>query len=266
MFSIRHPLYLVSLAACFLFVVPVVQADMLSGSSSLHTIYFKFLNDTDNNGWHYASPQVTENLSTGQIFNSFCVDRAVMTSTDYANSEVGQAYQAVALDSAEMTLYSQAQKNALNSLFSHVYTSIIDAEGNYIDSYQSLAFQLAVWEIVGETSGVWSITDGSFGISNAAKYNEDRTSSTVDATTFKNTTDLVNSWFAALADPSLWTTAQTDLELTVYVADGGTHVSQTLISTVAPTSVTPEPAGILIFGMGLLALPVARRLRNRNLK
>jgi hypothetical protein len=60
-----------------------------------------------------------------------------------------------------------------------------------------------------------------------------------------------------------------DYDLTVYVAEGGKTVSQTLISvTGSPnrepfesTTATPEPATMLIFGLGLAGLGFARRMK-----
>ena len=246
------------------------RADMLvSTPGATLDSYFRFLNDTDNNGWHYAAPFGAENLTTGQLLNTFCVDRYTYTSSDFSLPGVGQEYGAVALNSPTMTLFSDIQKSALNSLFSHVYTTITDSQNNLLNTAAAMAFQLTVWEIVHETSGVWNLANGVFGINAAATYrNSDHTGgSEYDNRLFNDVISLTSSWFSAIADEPMWVAmgyGKTDLELTVYVAEGGTHVSQTLISTTAPAAVTPEPATILMFGMGVLALPFCRRRVSRS--
>ncbi|MDR1963090.1 MAG: PEP-CTERM sorting domain-containing protein, partial [Planctomycetaceae bacterium] len=53
----------------------------------------------------------------------------------------------------------------------------------------------------------------------------------------------------------------TNHELTVYVAEGGQSVSQTFISVVGHPALVPEPATMLIFGIGIVTLPCLRRVR-----
>lgn len=249
-----------------------VQADLLYSTpdgarNPAH--YFKFLNDTDNNGWHFAESLVATNDNSGEVFRAFCVDRGTYTSEGFNDPTVGQEYGAVALDSPTMNLYTQTQKEALNQLFSHVYSSVYDSFGNVIGELGSYVFQLAVWEIVHETSDSYSVTAGEFGVSSGATYRDadDRDQgSYVDNTFYKQATDLANSWFDAIAGNVTWDSigygVATDYDLTVYVAEGGTHASQTLISTVGPAA-TPEPGTLLMFGLGAAAmLPWARRKRN----
>jgi len=247
----------------------MARADMLIGDMTNESLrsFFKFLDDGN---WYYAAPIEGENLTTGQVMNLFCTDHYTYTTPDFENPHRGQAYNAVALNSPTMTLYSNAQKAALNSLFSHVYGTIVDADDNLLNNASGWAFQLAVWEIVHETSGKWSLSSGSFGITGAMTYSKPNlTGAQTDSALYKEVISLTNTWFAAIGNETLWGSKypKNDYDLTVYVAEGGTHVSQTIISTVGPPpeppkNVTPEPASVLIVASGLALLPFTRRRRN----
>lgn len=267
----RNVLNLTGIVLSFLTVACLsntVRADLLYATEDAKrnpAHFFKFLNDTDNNGWHYAESIVTTNADTEQVFRAFCVDRGTYTSEGFNDPTVGQEYGATTLNSPTMTLYTQTQKEALNQLFSYVYSSVYDSFGNVIGDLASYVFQLAVWEIVHETSGTYSVTAGEFGVSSGATYRDpdDRDQgSVVDNTFYNQATALANSWFDAMAGNVTWESlgyTSSDYELYVYVAEGGTHASQTLISTVGPAA-TPEPGTLLIFGLGAAAIvPWARR-------
>ena len=243
----------------------MAHADMLTGNMTNESLrsFFKF---RDDGHWYYAAPIEGENLTTGQVMNLFCTDHYTYTTPDFENPKLGQPYNPVALNSPTMTLYSNAQIAALNSLFSHVYGTIVDADDNLLNNASGWAFQLAVWEIVHETSSKWSLSSGSFGISSAMTYSKPNlTGAQTDNALYWEVISLTDSWFAAIANESLWGSKypKSDIELTVYVAEGGTHVSQTMISTVGPPkNVTPEPASLLIVASGLALLPFTRRKRN----
>ncbi|MDR2116529.1 MAG: PEP-CTERM sorting domain-containing protein [Planctomycetaceae bacterium] len=230
--------------------------------------YFHMINETNNNGWHDAESIKATNEDTDQNFRVFCVDYFTQTSEDFRDPLIGQEYDAVALDSPSMTLYTQAQKDALNSFFSHVYSTIYDVNGNIIDDANAYFYQLVVWEIVHETSGELNIADGAFGIDNAAKYPDpnNRKDAVYDHDYYNATVGIVNSWLNAITGTITWDSLGfdtiTDHNLTIYVAEGGIDVSQTLISVVSP--ITPEPATMLIFGIGIAALPWLRRRIRKN--
>ncbi|MDR2704509.1 MAG: PEP-CTERM sorting domain-containing protein [Planctomycetaceae bacterium] len=228
--------------------------------------YFQMIHDPSNNGWHNAETIKIINDDTGQDFRVFCIDYFTPTATEFNNPLVGQEYDAIALNSPSMTLYSQIQKDALNSLFSHVYSTVYDANGDIIDDVNSYLYQLIVWEIIHETNETWNIAGGEFGIQNAAYYPNpnDHKVAYLDTNFYNLAVNTINSWLNAIAGNITWDSigygAVTDNQLTVYVAEGGQNISQTFISVVSP--ITPEPATILMFGIGMMfALPLMRRTR-----
>jgi hypothetical protein len=238
----------------------------ISSRRTNYAHYFQMLNDTNNNGWHPAESIKITNDDTEQNFRAFCADYFTPTTTEFNNPLIGQEYDAVALNSPSMTLYTQAQKNALNSFFSHVYSTVYDVNGNIINEADSYFYQLVVWEIMHETSGTLNIADGVFGINNAATFNDpdhDRSQAYVDTDYYNNATSTMNSWLNAISGTITWESLGYDVvtnhDLTIYVAEGGQNISQTFISVVSP--VVPEPATLLIFGIGITMLPCLRRVR-----
>ncbi|MDR3182506.1 MAG: PEP-CTERM sorting domain-containing protein, partial [Planctomycetaceae bacterium] len=110
-------------------------------------------------------------------------------------------------------------------------------------------FQLAVWEIANDTASNLDLRDGDISLLSCSKG-----STVLDATL--NTLD---SWFKAIVDDS-WGDigyAEDRVSLTVFMPEGGNHVSQTFIGV----AVAPEPATMLIFGLGIVGAAAARRRR-----
>ncbi|MDR1962970.1 MAG: Cys-Gln thioester bond-forming surface protein, partial [Planctomycetaceae bacterium] len=169
--------------------------------------YFQFLDVSNNNGWGNAETIKIENADTDQLFRAFCIDHDTMTSPEFNNPLIGQNYDPVALNSPSMTLYTQSQKDALNSLFSHVYSTVYDFDGNIIDDASAYFYQLVVWEIIHETSGTFNISNGTFGIQAAATYidpdNHDG-GSFDDWDYYHSTVAAANSWLDAISGTITW--------------------------------------------------------------
>ncbi|MDR3110016.1 MAG: PEP-CTERM sorting domain-containing protein [Planctomycetaceae bacterium] len=212
-----------------------------------------------NSYWEYTSAFKANSDTLGDTFRLFCVDQHTHTSSTF-DSKFGQTYYTDALNSESMTLYNQTQKDALNSLFSHVYSTVFDTNGDYINksSVGAFVYQMAVWEIVHEQSGVYAIDSGTFGVKSA------KTGSADDIDFYNSAVGLANSWFDAIAGNVNWDLigydTVTNYDLTIYVAEGGKDISQTFISVVnTEDAATPEPASMLIFGLGIAGLGLARR-------
>ncbi|GHT22062.1 hypothetical protein FACS189419_04050 [Planctomycetales bacterium] len=199
---------------------------------------------------------------TEQAFRLFCTDLFTSTSTEFGNGE-GQLYHPASL--TESQFHSDTQKSQLQSLFDHVYTKAFNADYSYRNDLFATIFQLAVWEIANDTADHLSLRDGYVYITKAlvidqglnGEYNRNHWDTT--GTILNEALDTLDTWFDAILNNS-WEAIGYDedkVNLTVYLADGGTDRSQTFIG-VAPT---PEPATMLLFGLGLAGLGLVRRKR-----
>ena len=229
----------------------VARADLLTGHVAM-TTWSTITNGSAVNSVYVAPMYVTNHTTEQADFLLFCGDFTVSTSTAF-NNGAGQEYNAFSLDSPSVSFYSDVQKSRINDLFGYVYSSAFDLDGNILNGTYAQAIQLSIWSILHEETDNYDILDGSFRLT--GNY-------TIDVV---NVTNLLLS--AVLGDIS-WSSIGMDefidYGLTVYVADGGTNVSQTFISVTGPSSLTPEPATLLIFGLGLAGLGLARRSTKNN--
>ena len=237
----------------------VTRADFLSGNIAQNT----WSTLTASDGVHnvYVTPMRVTNLTTGQSdFLLFCGDFYTPTTTAYG-STVGQEYNAYALSSSSIDFYTDVQKSRINDLFGHSYASAFDLDGNILNSAYAQAIQLAIWSILHEESDNYNILGGSF------RLTGNYTSAVVSMTN-----SLLNAVIGTVDWNSLGMGDFVDYDLTVYVAEGGKNVSQTLISVTGspnrePSTVTPEPTTMLLVGLGLAGiggLAVRRRMANKK--
>ena len=234
----------------------VAHADFLTGNVAMTT--WSTLNGNGIQESVYVTPmRVTNNTTEQKDFLLFCGDFFTSTTSAYS-SAAGQEYNAVALGSSTIDFYTDLQKERINDLFGHSYASAFDLEGNILNNIYAQAIQLSIWSILHEETDNYNILEGSFHLT--SNY----TAAVVDAT---------NALLSAVMGDIEWSSIEmgefVDYDLTVYVAEGGKTVSQTLISvTSSPNreelpNVVPEPATMLIVGLGLAGLSFARRSRKQ---
>ncbi len=219
---------------------PLAKADMLRGDA-IYTVTQTFVNNGVTTSNIYLTPMMIDNLSAGQSLIAYCGDFTVTTSAAFSSS-TGQAYNAYSMSSPELTVYSSYQKSLLTDLFSHVYGAAYDTTTGEITSMAiAQSLQLAIWEILTETTEVMDIASGSFYAAN------------LSSTLLNTTTDFLSAATGLVSWESLGLGDSVNYDLTVYVAEGGKFASQTLISITAPPDTTPEPASLTILGFGAVA-------------
>ncbi len=196
----------------------------------------------------------------GNVDQSFaaCVD--LLT-----NFKVGTAYSGYDLWSSDVSFISDQQKTDIVSLVSHTYeglfTNKLNWQGDVVMVSSGIrAFQFSLWEILLENpEGAYGLDDGWFQLVSG--------SNATNQAYMEEAMVLANSWLAAVSDTTgmLWNEmgySAVDYDYTVWIADGGKNVSQSLL-TVSPAA-TPEPASIMILGIGLAGLAFAAKRRKRE--
>jgi|GEM_PF-5397750 len=245
-----------------------VKADMLFGYFYDSNFSYRF-----DVGSYSERNQLSEilgqNLTTGQELQFYCANFRMRVTNDFKNPGIGQQYTGTSL--ANSAALNDRQKGALQSLFNHVYSPLLNAQTalagiaydyrgtewnaarDAVDVLNS-ALQLAVWEIIHETGNTWGITTGSFQIYSPWDESVYRYSTLSEATILNQLKSLTDSWFASI-NSEIWTgpfAEETLYELTYFTSVGAT--SQPLIAVTGQSSdaAVPEPATILLWILGTL--------------
>ncbi|MDR3183763.1 MAG: PEP-CTERM sorting domain-containing protein [Planctomycetaceae bacterium] len=251
--------YILVLSIAALCSIPNVYAERLVSNSRDTLPAFKFQLTSQlgaRNG--YTDGVHVKDVDTNNAYRLFCTDLYTYTSSSYSNG-VGQVYNPALL--ADSVFHTDAQKVQLQSLFDHVYTKAFNADYSAKNDLYANIFQLAVWEIANDTAGNLSLRDGDIFLTGALilQPNGSSYSSSNSSDVYKEALDTLDSWFDAIINDS-WAALGYDedrVTLTVYVAEGGRSASQTFMGV----AVAPEPATMLIFGLGIVGLGLARRRR-----
>ena len=197
-------------------------------------------------GYHTAPPQsVSFASSTPAVSGTFNAGASNFTATDLAAPftvesliaycvEITQPlgsivnnYVPVALSASGL---SAAQQTAIGQLYSHG----TNYAGSLVAAGASAAFQLALWEIVNETSGSFDLANGSF---------RDLTGGTIGATA----AGMLSTLAATAIDPNL--------QFTIWSSP--TH--QNFLQVTTRSTHVPEPSTLALLGMGLAAAALRRR-------
>lgn len=165
------------------------------------------------------------NEGTGDVFQTFCIELSQYI-------QQGQTYNYSLFQASDPS-------NGLGSVEDYVgrlYTNAFDLIGNV--SARAAAFQLALWEIVHETSGVYSLNSGSFQVVSTGNANSE-----LWASSYLNSLD---SWTSNYTMNIIRSDTQQD-QLIVGGQNGPTPIS--------------EPATLGLFGLILLCIGVLSRNR-----
>ncbi|MDR3234222.1 MAG: PEP-CTERM sorting domain-containing protein [Planctomycetaceae bacterium] len=228
--------------------------------ATLPAFCFQLSRDVGSNSLHLGDGIQVKDVDTNDAYRLFCTDLYTHVSDDYSNG-AGQVYNPVAL--SDSMFHTDVQKVQLQSLFDHVYTKAFNADYSVKDSAYANIFQLAVWEIANDTASNLSLRDGDVAIAKAYVITGQSSSGGLygywDSGVYNTVLNTLDSWFDAIINDS-WSDigyAEDHVNLTVYMAEGGTSASQTFIGV----AVAPEPATMLILGLGIAGLGLARKRR-----
>ncbi|MDR0520517.1 MAG: hypothetical protein LBH00_01550, partial [Planctomycetaceae bacterium] len=247
--------FTVAVAALVVFSTASLFADTLVGRPTENQLsgQFKFtvFGGGAAPGGRYTDGQYVTDLDTNTDFRVFCIDLSTPTS-NAMNSGIGQVYQTMSLADADSAFYSDLQKLQLQSLFDHVYTKAYNDDYTPNNPLYASIFQLAVWEIVHETSGKLDITSGSVGMWALQEWNQEAGRWEAHNNTYwdPNKQAWVAAGYQTQASKDYWATyyvlrdwfdavtnnkwdaygyEEDHVDLTVLVAEGGRDKSQTLI-------------------------------------
>ncbi|MGL4942617.1 MAG: PEP-CTERM sorting domain-containing protein [Thermoguttaceae bacterium] len=183
-------------------------------------------------------------------FFAFCGD--LETSMSAAFSGTGQEYKVGSLSHIGL---ERQQIQALTTLFSHTYSAAFSG-GSVINANVASAIQAVTWEIINEP-GIWGMGSGNVVFNQGGDGGPG-----IYAQMFLSALQGERSWDLSTYGLGNYTTA-THYDYVAYYTEG--DISQPLIRVVGGATATPEPATLLILGLGaLVGLPLVTRRSRKN--
>jgi hypothetical protein len=235
------------------------NADTLIDNTNKLPSFKLALSENGSTAWWYGDGVQVKDIDSDTAFRLFCADFNTDTSSGF-NDGTGQVYNPSALTASPF--HTDLQKGQLQSLFDHVYTKAYNDDYSTKNDLYANIFQFAVWEIIHETADTLSLRDGDLFIKGAAVLRPEG-HYVWDNTNLELVLSTLDDWFDAIVNDT-WNTYGYDedhVSLTVYMAEGGTDRSQTFIGV--DPNVTPEPATMLMFGIGIAGLALRRRFTKK---
>ncbi|MFV0358623.1 VPLPA-CTERM sorting domain-containing protein [Tropicimonas sp.] len=188
------------------------------------------------NGYAGAFNVTTSEAAPLDSFVAWCLDigTTIKSSYEYIVKSIDDD---IFTNGGSAVSLDDTQKSAIQNLFNTAYNGL-----DTLDKVQAGGFQLALWEIAYETSGTFSLSDGSFTETNTAGA-----AARAQANTFL--AGLAGGW-----------TGTYDLAFFEAAETAGGHGSQNLVGgfEAAPVPL-PAAAWLLLAGMGALGVAGRRK-------